>query len=278
MEDRGGPGALGGSAAIVNVGEGTFFAYAADALAGFSSEYLFGGTLGVSGFLQYANSPDSSFPGGAIAAVASGDRHFSLDFSRGIDAVSAVFMADTIANDYLVATGLGAHTDWVLTFPTKMFYADPYYVAYPEGQPPFVEKFHAPGVSNVLANVAQYDQEEGHSTTSTLTLPWVVNILSLQSGDDAASGVLGSALTVPVAPLADAGTMKLDLAHGGEETHKISVPDGRVLHGLPATGFMVYNIINADAAPGKLANYGGVFPYRSTVSCTTSVDDSTPCE
>ena len=113
--------------------------------------------------------------------------------------------------------------------------------------------------------------------TSAITLPWVVNVVSFQTGDGV-SGVLGSALTVPVAPFADAGMMSLDLAHGGDETHTITVPDGRVLHGLPASGFMVYNIINANAAPGKLANYGGAFPYRSAVSCTTSVDDSTPCE
>jgi hypothetical protein len=274
MENQGGPGALGGSAAIVNVGEGTFFAYTADALAGFSRYPLFSAFLN---YLEYANSAGSSFPGGALANVNSGDRHFSLDFPRSIDAVSAVFTADTVANDYLIAAGLGANTDWVLTFPTKPFYTDSYYVAYPQGQPPFVERFHAPGVSNVLANVAQYDQEEGHGTTSTLTLPWVVNVMTFQSGDDV-SGVLGSTLTVPVAPFADAGTMSLDLAQGGDEEHTITAPDGRVLHGLPATGFMVYNIINANAAPGKLANYGGTFPYRSTVSCTTSASDSTPCD
>jgi hypothetical protein len=30
---------------------------------------------------------------------------------------------------------------------------------------------------------------------------------------------------------------------------------------------MVYNIINANAQPGTLANYGGAFPHRSTISC-----------
>jgi hypothetical protein len=163
-----------------------------------------------------------------------------------------------------------------MTFPTKAFYTDPSYVVQAV-RAPFMELFHAPGVSNVLANAVQYDQEEGHAATSAITLPWVVNVMTFQSGDDV-SGVLGSTLTVPVAPFADAGTESLDLAHGGEETHMLPVPDGRVLHGLPATGFMVYNIINANASPGELANYGGTFPYRSTVSCTTSVDDSTPCE
>jgi hypothetical protein len=192
-------------------------------------------------------------------------------------------MADSVANDYLVAAGLGANTDWVLTLPTKAFYTDPFYAvvsppAPPQARPPFVQMFQAPGASNVRVDATQYDQEEGRGATSALILPWVVNVVSFQSGDDDVSGVLGSALAVPVAPFADAGTMTLDLARGGNETHTITAPDGRVLHGLPAAGFMVYNIINANAAPGKLANYSGAFPYRSTVSCTTPASDTTQCE
>jgi len=164
-----------------------------------------------------------------------------------------------------------------VTFPTKALYTDPFHVPGPTASAPFTELFHAPGVSNVLANAVQYDQEEGHGETAVLTLPWVVNVVSFGTGEGA-SGALGSKLSLPVAPFADAGTMTLDLAHGGDESHVLAAADGSVLHGLPATGFMVYNIINANAAPGKLANYGGAFPYRSAVSCTTSVDDSTPCE
>jgi hypothetical protein len=29
---------------------------------------------------------------------------------------------------------------------------------------------------------------------------------------------------------------------------------------------MVYNIINANAAPGRLANYGGAFAHRASVA------------
>jgi len=271
-------GQISGSAVIVNVGEGTFFSYAADALAGFTDEMLFNAEvlLGSTPF-QITNNQASTFPGGAVARVPSGDVPLELDFNAGMDAASAVFMENTIANDYLVAAGLGSHTDWVITFPTKPLYTDPYYVPQPQGQPPFVQKFHAPGVSNVLANAVQYDQEEGHGATSAITLPWVVNVVSFQSGDGV-SGVLGSALTVPVAPFADAGTMSLDLAESGDESHALPAPDGRLMHGLPSTGFMVYNIINANAAPGKLANYGGAFPYRATVYCTTSAIDTTSCE
>ncbi|HEY6941428.1 hypothetical protein, partial [Dokdonella sp.] len=259
---------LGGSAAIVNVGEGTFFAYAASAL-DFTEQVLFSGSSSIEANpLRLANSAASTFPTGAIAHVASGDEHFAIDYERGIDAVSAIFMQESIANDYLVAAGLGAHTDWVLSFPTKALYTDPFYLAGAAAAQPFTETFHAPGMSNVLADAIQYDQEEGHGATGALTLPYLVNVVSFSAPDDRASGVLGSMLVTHVAAFSEAGTMTLDLAHGGDESHALTAPDGRVLHGLPATGFMVYNIINANAAPGKLANYGGTFPYRSTVSCT----------
>jgi hypothetical protein len=61
------------------------------------------------------------------------------------------------------------------------------------------------------------------------------------------------------------------LASGDTIGHALR-PDhaGKRLHGLPVTGFMAYNIVNANAAPGKLANYGGTFAHRANVSCTQS--------
>jgi hypothetical protein len=40
------------------------------------------------------------------------------------------------------------------------------------------------------------------------------------------------------------------------------------MHGLPATGFEAFNVINSDAQPGLLANYGGLFRHRASRSCT----------
>ena len=40
------------------------------------------------------------------------------------------------------------------------------------------------------------------------------------------------------------------------------------LNGLPATGYMGYNIINTNAQPGQLANYGGLFRHRASKSCS----------
>jgi hypothetical protein len=98
-----------------------------------------------------------------------------------------------------------------------------------------------------------------------VVLPWQVNALTFRSmsSSEAPSGVLGSRLALSVEPWGDAGWMKLDLAIGDGGHALTPATDGTILHGLPVTGFMVYNIINANAAPGRLANYGGAFAHRA---------------
>ena len=48
-----------------------------------------------------------------------------LTYARGVDAVSAVFMHDTLSNTFTIQEDLAAATEWVLTFPTKNWYVDP---------------------------------------------------------------------------------------------------------------------------------------------------------
>jgi hypothetical protein len=278
-------GHLFGAASIVNVGEGTFFSYNAEAIAGFTQQKLFNG-LGEGPGLNQANSSDSTLPTGAIAhVVADNGDLLALDYPNGIDAVSAVFMADAIENEYLVAAGLGANTDWVVTFPTKTFYADTFYNPVTV-VPPFHELFHAPGVSNVEVTRALYDQEEGRVAAgaggASLALPYQVNVISFLNAvdvpDHRVSGVFGSTLGSNIPPYGDAGWLKLDLASGDAGGHALRpAANGYVLHGLPVAGFMVYNIINANAAPGKLANYGGSYAHRATVACTRTASDTRDC-
>ena len=283
-------GGLFGTASIINVGEGTFFAYNADALADFSQLVLFSGSASPLDLLAVANSsPD----GRANASLwSSAGEMMTLNYANGIDAVSAVYTADAISNDYLVDASLGANTDWIVTFPTKRFYTDPARLA-GSVLPPFTELFHAPGVSNVAFGFRAYDREEGTTIDScdfgcgTLppkTLPYEVNALTFSDPTaQQASGVLGSALTTRVASYGNSGWAQLDLNPEGE-SHLLtagSTSSGAsvVLKGLPVTGFMVYNVINSNAQPGKLANYSGLFPHRATVSCTSnaSLPAQDPC-
>jgi hypothetical protein len=108
-----------------------------------------------------------------------------------------------------------------------------------------------------------------------------VNVLSYVEGASNSSPagqipslVLGSLLTyAALDPNGENGFTVLDLVHG-DGGHilpgGVDIDGNPVLaFGLPTVGFMVYNIINAHAQPGMLANYGGAFAHRTT-SCIDS--------
>jgi hypothetical protein len=285
---------LMGSASIVNVGNGTFFAYTAEAITDFTDQAMGWGS-GLTDTLADAHSSASSFDGGALAHVSfdSGDA-LTLDYADGIDAVSAVLMKDALYNDYLSVEALGAATDWVITFPTKRFYVDR--LAYPANTQPLFDEPFTDGASTVFVGIDAYGREaegEGASDCFDPPLPgcpeflgYDVNVLSLYQTDvpGRVSSVLGSVLGNHLATGNDGGWMKLTLSASLNTLNRqliggqTAAGAGVTLNGLPATGFMVYNIINANAAPGKLANYGGSFVHRSTVSCASVGSTTTaPC-
>ena len=298
MDEAAPTATLAGAGSIVNVGLGTFFGYAADAIDGFTDAVLFtadGPFLGVS--LGIANSADSARV--ARARVAVGGRSLDLDYDLGIDAVSAVYMADAIYNEYIVDPSLGAGTDWVVTMPTRNYYTDPALVPSDVGgaqdpRPPFNELFLDGRADTELAATV-YDREEGIVATiagpcsglcppvssGNVSLPYAVNVIGFGSAagsDIGPSGVLGSHLVSFVVPPASSdGYVDIDLT-GTSGTQQLpagfdSSGNEAKLVGLPVTGFMVYNIVNASAQPGLLANYSGAFAHRMTTSCLGDVDD-----
>ncbi|HEY0178052.1 MAG TPA: hypothetical protein VGC30_00280, partial [Dokdonella sp.] len=227
----------------------------------------------------------SSFDGGAIATILTrSGRALTLDHRRGLDAVSAVFAAAAMYGEFLVDPALGANTDWIVTFPTKSFYVAPRDFALTQPLAPFVERFGdgVAGASNVEMLATVFDREEGavnvpggdHLGVPVSAAPWrlryEVNAIAFGSSSAAAasSGVFGSTLSSMLQPLGTAGQVALDLA-SGDGGHAM-VPDaaGIVVHGLPVTGFMAYDIVNANARAGILANYGGAFPHRTRTDCT----------
>jgi len=278
-------GGIYGSGTIINVGQGTFFAYNADAIQGFTSIPLFSPAADAIISLEDANSSEAV--AGVATAYVPDERGvpFAIDYAFGVDAVSAAFMADTIYNEYIIAASLGANTDWVVTFPTKRFYVDPIYGAVPFA--PFTSPFAAPGQAPVDVTASSYDREElltdiigGPCVICPPPLPlpaltYEVNVVAWNNEfiPGTPSGVFGSTLTNLFIPTnSDEGNMVLQFSN--DPTQPPSLPGGEdaqganvSLQGLPVTGFMAYNVINANAQPGMLANYSGVFPHRSTVSC-----------
>lgn len=114
-------GGLFGAAAVVNANEGTMFSYDAKAIQGFDDTddgiHFIPGTIFPS--LNSGSINDSW----VFFGVPQNDAVF-LDYDETVDAVSSVFMHDTIMNEYYTGGMANAATEWVITFPTKNFYAD----------------------------------------------------------------------------------------------------------------------------------------------------------
>jgi hypothetical protein len=280
---------LSGSAAIISVGEGTLFGYDAVAIAGFTDRAV--GIFDQDYFDPLQLGGSTATPGTVRAnVVGRSGVPITLDYAFSVDAVSALFMAESVSNDFLVNSALGAQTDWVVAFPTKAFYTDPHYVgATGPARAPFAEIFgkSAPGEARVTYVPKVYNPD-GAEFAPTAELPaslaypstmgYEVNVLSFSAdtADASTSAVLGSSLLQPAGARSafgshGAGWIRMDLATG-DGGHALSEFQNNavVLHGLPATGFMVYNIINAHAQPGILANYGGAFAHRSMPGCVTT--------
>jgi hypothetical protein len=92
------------------------------------------------------------------------------------------------------------------------------------------------------------------------------------------SGVLGSHLSFffqsvfGVQPARSSTGWGLIDLFSGDGAHflphgTLSTGEAATIHGEPVVGFMVYNVVNANAQPGVLGNYGGAFAHRSALAC-----------
>lgn len=287
-------GGLFGAGGIVNVAQGTFYAYNADAIGGFSAISLYSGNAGTPTLAQ-ANTA----PGVATALVfdAAGEL-FRSDYptgqsGQGIDAVSAVFMASTVLNDYNVDDAVGSNTDWVVTFPTKRYYVDHEILGLPLGSsgaiPPFNFTFgerrsasNGDGQSCSQVDILPFDREEGRPVgpgnfpgAPPVVIPVLctsVNVISFLPRNAPATerGVLGSALAMRTPPFSRAGWMRLNLDPTGQPHALRASSDGDIYRGLPATGFQAVNYVNQNLQPGVLANYSAAFRHRAMRTCVNT--------
>jgi hypothetical protein len=268
---------LSGTAAIINVGEGTFYPYVADALADFANTPLIDAGTGLAA-LEDANASRPDVPGVVADVLDNDGRTMTLGYARGVDAVSAVFMSEAVFNEYLFDPALGANTDWVVTFPTRHAYVDK--ALYPSlSTEPFSTIYPMEG------GVAPYDREglqeypvrcpmEPCIWNLAVALTHEVNVIGFGVYEQPfTSPVFGSFLFTPHGSFSN-GWMQIAWA----EAEHAFLPGGTrpgqsgstTLLGLPVSGFMAYNIINSQAAPGRLANYGGTFRHRSRFACSST--------
>lgn len=305
-------GGLYGSAYVVNVEQGTIFGYSAVALDDFRvdpADSPRGSTASVVLHTPAGNADPNlgdalTDPTAHLAqADAFADGHIAATYTapaNAVDAVTAVFMAAAIFDDYATDTSIGATTNLVFTYPTRRFYTDP---AIAGAQPvlPFTQLFA--GIrANSPTEVIPYgfDDREGSNTaiincgvdacTNRLQSPGSsVEILSLGDG---AQAIFASALEMGfdspgssplfyspsgwITFLADGANEVSEFMPGNEFYSGNGLPalrlmrptlDGKYFAGIPVTGFAVQNLVNGNVQNGVLANYSSVTPHRSTSAC-----------
>ena len=238
----------------------------------------------------------------ATAYVPIGNAMIKADYpasTRGVDAVSAVLMADTLYNEFDVEPSLGAASDWLITLPTKQYYVDPAIVgSTPESfLPPFQQVFGDgllngntpdPGNSCFVIGGHQFDREGNRPIEIDAPPPvFICNetlVLSFGHAKDdmqtLVSGALQSKLWGGGVPDPES---KSPYASGHSSLRFSSwglrlSTTGNSFGGQPAIGFLAVNYINANVTPSVLSNYSGVYPHRSTASCTNSTNPQSACQ
>ena len=288
-------GGLFGSSAVVNVASGTYYAIAPSVIDGFSSAVQH--TVPASAAPDL-NTPSAGSDGKFAASVDVNSQVITTKFTFPEDAVSALFMASKSLNEYVAKPGVGEQTDWVTTFPTKRFYVDPT-VTSSNGTaiPPFERVFgEAPAdasqtyVAGSCVNYAMsvFNREELTLTPDSctfdpcplhMTFCHETSVIALASSGSALHSALEENITadkIQAVDLLGEGYIEFDVGASVFD-HTLTSDDGVVFSGLPMTGFVAENFVNANVTPNVLANYSASIPHRSLLTCTRPGGESTVC-
>ena len=277
-------GGLFGAASVVNVAQGTFYAYNADALDGFTAVTLATPTGSLSPSLSDVNDVGGTtatsfvFNNGVLLTSP-----YDLAAGQGIDAVSSVFAAANIYNQYETSSNGAVGTDWVVNFPTKRFYVDGATFGFSTVIPPFEHLFGAKetgnglGLSCTIVGITIYDREENTTTPTGCgfspcppgqppsSICHETNVITFDTTGTAS--VLSSGLTANIKPIGANGWTNLTLTGNGHDMR--TATNFNQFHGLPITGFEAVEFVNGNVG-GTLANYSGVYRHRQSRSCTNN--------
>ena len=263
-------GGLFGSALIVDVREGSAMSYRADAIKGFYSADRFMHT-------EPNNFEPTLASAAPVSTILYDDKAYVSHWNLGTDAISALLMRDKIHNEFVLASGIDAQTEFIVTFPTKHFYTQP------ENGPenPFTQTFSSVAGACEGMYPQFYDRE---SVTVDINpcggiicppLPeflyemcWSANVIHFYNSAEGMiaevpSPILGSTnlLNFKTTPFSS-GWVSFSRSH---ESAVLTDAESRWSYrGWPVTGFAVQKYTNSGAQPGLLAQYATVIQYAYT--------------
>lgn len=261
-------GGLYGYGVIIDVEEGTNASYDAIALDDFFSSATHTDPGSQLPGLAQAEPQSIVFDTSVVPATAIAD-----SFLDGIDAVSAVFMHDSLKNDFVLEPSIAAGTDWVINFPTKREYTNTGFsgTVPNDALPPFTTPWSRVN-SQACESIAItfYDREERGQQPDELdfsplppgaapiSLCYEANVVTFNESEvlEASSRVRRN-LEVPY----NNGWMTIGLAN---DEDRVLVGDVATYEGLPVIGFAVQKYVNGELAGGVLSNYAGVINHKYT--------------
>ena len=259
---------------IIHVGEGVNYSVPVVALADFFADDT----------VIHAAPADASLSlntAAPKATVLNDTKAYQLSFERGIDAVSAVLMADELTATYVLDPGVNALSETVYTQPTKRFYIDSYNADPPYGKYVYEQKCSGPeyGWSEVKLRVFDRDGDYNSPEGGVMPPPQAafgicgsVNVqLARPYGDDWPPSE-HSMLTrshnfhriVNVGGGTDSGYVRTQFTNS-QPLIATNNQTGQTVHviGLPVIGVTLMRFTNNNAVPGSLAQYGMAYPLRA---------------
>ncbi|MEM1081416.1 MAG: hypothetical protein AAGH65_07525 [Pseudomonadota bacterium] len=276
-------GGLRGGLTIINVGTGVMFSYVAEAIDSFSTEVLH---FSPTNLEPHLNSGDVR-----TSHVQIDGQMDTQTWPTVVEAVSALFMRDTVMNEYITDPAIGGRSEWVMTFPTKRFYTDDLTAIDTAPVAPF-NKISFEDADSEIEPPEVYDREtypENDFPRPIICTPPPQppvpgfrlcnssNVIRFAGPDEpAASEILGEPQfsTIPVSndPYLTSGWTRFDfstvgnaqrITRGTLDDQGQSTDTGYI--GLPVIGFWVNTFTNGQLGGGNvLANYGGTFRHSGS--------------
>ena len=267
-------GGIFGSLAIINVQTGTEVAVAATALNNVYDAPKHADPGDENPTLGQASPPVSDVvddTGGA-----GGVNIISDTWPTGIDAVSAVLMAQHVYNEYTVNPAVEAESAWIVTFPTKWAYVDQ---TNNTVNAPFTQSFFLPdnaagehvgrGKACEPVNVVAYDREEHYNTTELdfsprppgggFELCYEVNVMQFdKSNVFSAKNTVSTLSNLP----GTAGWLDMSFTNAG---HVITA-GGHNYRGLPVIGFKATVLGNSNVGVGASYATGVEHAYKRVIN------------
>jgi hypothetical protein len=258
---------------IIHVGEGVNYSIPVVALADFFADE----TVNHAAPADASLSLDAAAP---KATVLSDTKAYQLSFERGIDAVSAVLMADELMATYALDFYVNARSETIYTQPTRRFYIEAYNADPPYGKYVYEQKCVGPeyGWSKVNLEVFDRDGYFDAPQSGGFTPPAQSEFGYCGSVFVTSNKNSGSQWNNERSILTQASNfVNINNTHYGTESgyvrtqfydiHPLPATDietGQTLHlkGLPVIGVTLMRFTNNNAQPGIMAQYGFAYPLK----------------